>query len=79
MELADARTAWLESRKLSRTGDGAIAGQLSSNLYLGRTFAYAAEQERKIAALTADNIKSAFQKHIDPGKLIVIRAGDFRK
>ena len=77
-ELDDARTAWLESRKLSRTGDGAIAGQLSSNLYLGRTFAYAAEQERKIAALTTDDIKSAFRKHIDPGKLIVIRAGDFR-
>ena len=78
-ELSDAQTAWLESRKLSRTGDGAIAGQLSSHLYLGRTFAYEAEQEKKIAALTADDIKSAFQKHIDPEKLIVIRAGDFRK
>ncbi len=77
-ELSDAQTAWLESLKVSRTGDGAIAGQLSSNLYLGRTFAYTAEQEKKISALTVSDIKAAFQKHIDPEKLIVIRAGDLK-
>jgi zinc protease len=78
-ELADARKAFLEAQKVGRTGDGALAGQVVTNLYLGRTFAHVAEQERRIAALTAEDVKSAFQKYIDPKKLVVVRAGDFKK
>ncbi|HAP07097.1 MAG TPA: insulinase family protein, partial [Planctomycetaceae bacterium] len=77
-ELADAQTAWLESRKVSRTSDGAIAGQLVSNLHLSRTFARDAEEDRRIAELTPELVRDAFRRHIDPAKLIVIRAGDFR-
>lgn len=78
-ELADAQKAFLESQKVSRTTDSAIAGQVVSNLYLGRTFAWAAEQEKRIAALTPEDVKKAFQKHVDPKKLVIIRAGDFKK
>jgi zinc protease len=78
-ELADAQTAMIESQKVGRTTDSAIAGQIVSNLYLGRTFAYAAEQEKKIQALTAEDVRKAFQKHVDPKKLVIIRAGDFPK
>ncbi len=78
-ELADAQKAYLESQKVGRTGDSAIAGQIISNLHLGRTFAYAREQEKKIAALTAEDIRAAFRKHIDPKKLVIVRAGDFKK
>jgi zinc protease len=78
-ELTDAKTAFLESQTVGRTGDAAIAGQIVSNLNLGRTFAYQAEQEKKIDALTPDTVKAAFQKHVDPKKLIIIRAGDFKK
>ena len=78
-ELSDAKTAWLESRKLSRTTDGAVAGQLLSNLHLNRTFAYAADEERRTAELTTEQVKAAFQKHIHVDQLIVIRAGDLKK
>ena len=78
-ELADAQTAYVESQKVGRTGDAAIAGQIVSNLYLGRTFACAAEQEKKILALTPEDVRKAFQKHVDPKKLVIIRAGDFPK
>ena len=78
-ELSDAKTAWLESRKLSRTTDGAVAGQLLSNLHLDRTFAYAADEERRTAELTTEQVKAAFQKHIHVDRLIVIRAGDLKK
>ena len=78
-ELSDAKTAWLESRKLSRTTDGAVAGQLLSNLHLDRTFAYAADEERRTAELTTEQVKAAFQKHIHVDQLIVIRAGDLKK
>lgn len=78
-ELEDAKKSYLESLKVSRTGDGAIAGQLASNLYLGRTFAYSKAREERVKALTADDIRKAFEKHINPDKLVIIRAGDFPK
>ena len=59
--------------------DGSVAGQILSNLDLGRTFAYIAAKEKEIDGLTIDEIKSAFKKHVDPNKLIIIRAGDFKK
>ncbi len=37
-ELADAKQAFVESQKVGRTGDAAIAGQIVSNLNIGRTF-----------------------------------------
>ena len=30
-------------------------------------------------ALTPDDVKGAFRRHIDPKKLVIIRAGDFKK
>jgi zinc protease len=78
-ELADARQAFVESQKVNRTGDGAIAGQIVANLETGRTFAYAADQEQSILALTPAAVAEAFRKHIDPKKLVIIRAGDFKK
>jgi len=77
-ELVDARKAYLEAQKVGRTSDGAIAGQIASNLRLQRTFAHSKEMENQIAALTPEAVKAAFQKHINPGKLIIVRAGDFK-
>jgi predicted Zn-dependent peptidase len=30
-----------------------------------------------VAALTPEVIRDAFKKHVDPSKLVIIRAGDF--
>ena len=76
-EMLEAKKAFLESIKVSRTGDSAIAGQLASNLYLGRTFAYSKNREDQVQALTAESVRKAFQRYIDPNKLVVLRAGDF--
>jgi zinc protease len=78
-EVADAKRAFVESQKVSRTADGAIAAEIVSNLNTGRTFAFAADQEKQILALTPEKIADAFRKHVDPRKLVVIRAGDFQK
>lgn len=77
-ELVDAQKAFLESQKVGRASDGAIAGQMLSNLHLGRTFAFTAQREKQVQALTTEDIKNAFRKYIDPQKLVVIRAGDIR-
>jgi zinc protease len=78
-ELKDAKKAYLEAQKVSRTSDAAIAGQIASNLRLGRTFAHARALEQRIAGLRPDDVKAAFQKYIDPKKLVIIRAGDLEK
>ncbi len=78
-EVDDARRAFVESQKVGRSSDAAIAGQIVSNLDTGRTFAFAAEQEKAILALTPAAVAEAFRKHIDPRRLVVIRAGDFPK
>ncbi len=78
-ELADAQKAYLEAQKVSRAGDAGIAGQIVTNLELNRTFAHVTELEKKIAALSPDDVKAAFNKFIDPKKLVIIRAGDFKK
>ena len=78
-EIADAKKAYLEARKIGRASDGAIAGQLASNLDLGRSMAYVAKEEKQIENLTAADVQKAFKKYIDPKKLVIIRAGDFKK
>jgi zinc protease len=78
-ELVDAKKAYLESRKIGRASDAAIAGQLASNLDLGRSMAYVAEEEKQIANLTVADVQKAFKKYIDPKRLVIIRAGDFKK
>jgi zinc protease len=78
-ELSEAQNAYLEAQKVSRASDAAIAGQIATNLELGRTFAFSREQEKRIAALTPDDVKAAFRKYIDPKKLVIIRAGDFKR
>ena len=78
-ELNDAQRAYLEAQKVSRTGDAALAGQIATNLQLGRTFAHSTDLEKRIAALTPEDVKTAFRKYIDPKKLVIVRAGDFKK
>jgi zinc protease len=78
-EVADAKHAFVEAQKVSRTGDAAIAGQIVSNLNTGRKFAFAADQEKAILALTAAEITDAFRKHVDPRRFVILRAGDFQK
>jgi zinc protease len=78
-EVADAKQAFVEAQKVGRTGDAAIAGQIVSNLNTGRTFAFAADQEKAILALTPAKVADAFRKHVDPQRLVVLRAGDFQK
>jgi zinc protease len=78
-EVADAKQAFVEAQKVGRTSDAAIAGQIVSNLELGRTFSFAARQEKAILDLSPSKITEVFRKHIDPQRLVVLRAGDFRK
>jgi zinc protease len=78
-ELREAKKAYLASLKQLRGTDAALAGILQSELYVGRSIAYYGELEKKIESLTIEEINNAFRKRIDPKKLVIIRAGDFKK
>ena len=75
-EVADAKYAWLERQKVSRSSDGQIASQIVSNLALDRTFEFQSRREERISGLTVAEIHDAFRKYIDPNKLVIVRAGD---
>jgi zinc protease len=69
----------LAALKQARGDDGHIASILRSELEAGRSIAYYGDLEKKITALTIEEVNSAFRKHINPKKLVIIRAGDFKK
>jgi zinc protease len=77
-EVGAAIKSYLEARRMARSRDSGIAGRLASYLYLGRTFAWDIDFENRLAALTPAQIRDALRRHIDPKKLSVLKAGDFR-
>ncbi|HEX8161475.1 MAG TPA: pitrilysin family protein [Pyrinomonadaceae bacterium] len=78
-EVAAAKTGWLQSRQVSRAQDNELAGRLNNYLFLGRTLQWDAQLEEKIKSLTPEQINAAMRKYIDPSKITIVKAGDFKK
>jgi zinc protease len=78
-ELQASKKGFLDARKVERTEDGALASELATGLFVGRTFQFIADEEKKIAAATPAEISKAFAKVLDPKKLVIVEAGDFAK
>lgn len=76
-EVAAAKSGYLQSLQVSRAQDAGLARRLGQYRYLNRTLAWDAELEKKIAALTPDEIVAAMRRRIDPSKLTIVKAGDF--
>ncbi|HEY3132876.1 MAG TPA: pitrilysin family protein [Acidobacteriota bacterium] len=78
-EVATAKSGYLQSQQVNRSQDSALAGRLAAYLYLNRKLDWDVDWEKKISALTPEQIKEALRRHIDPEKLTIIKAGDFAK
>lgn len=76
-EVETAKQGLLEGRRLGRAQDASLAGQISSNLYFDRTFAFDAALEERIRALTPEEVHAAVRRHLDPEKITIVKAGDF--
>ncbi len=78
-ELSDAVDGLLKARERGRGEDPALVGTLRGNVYLGRSMAWAADLDAKLAALDADQVNAALRRHVDPQAFSVFAAGDFAK
>ena len=78
-EVSDAKSGYVQYRNNMRSNDSTLASMLSQNLYLDRTMAWTDDLEKKIGRLTPREIKAALQRHIIPGRISIVVAGDFEE
>lgn len=78
-ELAGAVQGYLGAQQRQRAADNNIASTLANYLDLGRTMEWNAELERRIAALTLEEVNAAVKRHLNAQKLSIFKAGDFAK
>jgi zinc protease len=76
-EVAAAKQGWTETRVVQRSQDTTLAERLVLNEHYGRTMAFDSDLEAKVAALAPDQINSALRRHLDPARIVIIKAGDF--
>jgi zinc protease len=76
-ELETAKKAILAERATTRTSDAAVAGGWAAKLQQGRTFAFNADQDARLAALTVDQVNAAIRKWVVPGSVDWSLAGSF--
>jgi zinc protease len=78
-EVASAKSGILQMRLQNRAQDGTLAAAWSSFLFLGRTWQWSKDQERKVMALATADVVAALRKHVDPAKITFVKAGDFNR
>jgi zinc protease len=79
-ELKAAKSAVLQSRSVTRSQDGALAGKWTQYLTKdGRSFVFDADFDKKIEALTPEVLNAVVKKYVDYNKLTIVKAGDFVK
>ncbi len=78
-EVDNDRVGWLQSRQVNRSDDRSLAQMLATNEQDGRTFAFAEKLENKVRELTPDQVIAAMRAVIDPDRISIVKAGDFKK
>jgi len=78
-ELKRAQDGYLQQQTVMRTNDNMLASSLAENLFIGRTMEFQAQQESKLKSLSVEEVNAALRKYIDPKRLSVVTAGDFKK
>jgi zinc protease len=78
-ELDDDRAGWLQGQQVNRSDDNSLVRMLTARDYDGRTMAWDEELEKKVSALTPDDIGKAVRRTIDLAQISIVKAGDFKK
>jgi zinc protease len=78
-EVNTAKKAWLDLRLTQRAQDSSLLSSLSAREKYDRTMKWDEQVEARVAALTQEQVNSAFRRLIIPANLSVVQAGDFAK
>jgi zinc protease len=78
-EVEAAKKSLLQLQKVSRAQEGNLVSLLTARRLWSRTMAFDSELEKKIMALTPEQLQAAVRRHIDPSQISFFRAGDFEK
>ena len=78
-EVAAAKSGWSQSRTVARAQDAGLAGTLNHYLFINRDLLWDETFEKKVMALTPEQINAAMKKYISLDKINIIKAGDFAK
>jgi zinc protease len=78
-EVKEAIAALLNYRKLSRAQDANLVSGWIAYMETGRDFKWSAESDKKVAALTVEQVNAALRKYLQPQRFSSVAAGDFSK
>ena len=78
-EVDQAKKGVIQERRLGRSSDSGIAGALTNQLYLGRTYKRSAEVDAAIEAMTAAKVNEVARRYLKPEEMAYVFAGDFKK
>ena len=78
-ELAAAKSGWTQSRTVGRAQDGQLSNTLNNYLFVKRDLKWDDAFEKRVLALTAEEINTAVKKYLTPARINIIKAGDFAK
>ncbi|HET7608334.1 MAG TPA: pitrilysin family protein [Gammaproteobacteria bacterium] len=76
-EFDAAKVSWAQGRQVSRAQDAGLVGTLGLWTHVGRTMAFDADLEAKVAALTVEQVRDAMNRHLDVNKMTFMKGGDF--
>lgn len=71
--------SWLQQRKISLDENNYLVSMLNNYMFDGKDLNYYTDMEEKAKSLKLAQINAALKKYIDPDKMILIYAGDFKK
>ncbi len=77
-EIAAAKNAWRDERKVGRSQDQSLLRLIMTREDYGRTLEWDEQMDAKIEALTLDQVNAAFRRHVDLSALSIVKAGDFK-
>jgi zinc protease len=77
-ELDAAKQGFLEGEQVARTEDAQLAAIIEESLDANRTLKYQADLDARVTKTTTDEVVKACRKYLDPSKLVIVEAGDFR-
>jgi zinc protease len=78
-EVAAAKASWLQAQQVSRAQDRELVGRVVDRIHYGRTMAWDADLQKKVQALTPQQIVQALRRHLDVSAMTFMKGGDFKK